>query len=138
MFVLECKKFSSPFPQTFSFLHQICFQALCICTSKFNWNLQFPSWEVHIWNMGRISFPLHLTSLYLCNKDIKVMPQISLGCAPVVNWCVWDLLTTTRAGLLRSKGYLKVPETAGLNSLLIVDISVFGHRFQGWKESVTA
>lgn len=57
IFVLECKNFNSRFPETFSFLHQICFQAPCIRTSKFNWNLRFPYWEVHILDMGRISFP---------------------------------------------------------------------------------
>lgn len=56
------------------------------------------------------------------------MLQISLGHVPIVNWCVWDLLTTTRAVLLRSNRYSKVPEIPGFNSLLATDIVIFGHR----------
>ena len=71
---------------------------------------------------------LSFASLYLNNKGIKVMLQISLGHIPIVHWCVWDLLTTIRAGRLRSSRYSKVPEITGFNSLLTVDITVFGHR----------
>lgn len=56
------------------------------------------------------------------------MLQISLGRAPVVNWCVWDLPTTTRAGLLRSNRYSKVPESPGPDTLLTIDSTV------RWKE----
>lgn len=40
------------------------------------------------------------------------MLQISLGYVPIVNYCIWDLLTATRAGLLRevtgTQRYLKL------------------------------
>lgn len=50
------------------------------------------------------------------------MLQISLGHEPIVNCCIWDFLTTTRAGPLRSSRYSKISEMTGFNSLLTISL----------------